>query len=216
MTSAASNRQIVEELQSGDRAGCVHLLDAYQDRLTWEGEHVFRLLHEDSEEIVSDVLLTVVRKARCFRFRRGDGDFHFWVMAIFRNRVKDFLRHKALTKGVMECFDEERPGGMVTQAQWEAAASFSRMDPPPEKVSEELTSEPISGEAGALQRVAETLDRMEPWERVLLRCRALDVSYDEIAEYTGKSPKQLKVYLARVKKKFLRLYEECCRERTTQ
>jgi len=46
---------------------------------------------------------------------------------------------------------------------------------------------------------------METWERVLLRCRALDVPYEEIARYTGKTAKQLKVYHARVKKRFMKL-----------
>jgi DNA-directed RNA polymerase specialized sigma24 family protein len=56
-----------------------------------------------------------------------------------------------------------------------------------------------------LQVIAETLEQMEAWERVLLRCRALDVSYDDIATYTGRPARQLKTYHARTKKKFLRL-----------
>ena len=52
------------------------------------------------------------------------------------------------------------------------------------------------------------LEVMESWERVLLRCRALDVPYEEIARYTGKTPAQLKVYHSRVKQKFVRLLAE--------
>jgi DNA-directed RNA polymerase specialized sigma24 family protein len=60
-----------------------------------------------------------------------------------------------------------------------------------------------------LQLVVETLQSMETWERVLLRCRALDIPYEEIAPYVDKPAKQLRIYHMRVKKKFLKkLLEE--------
>jgi DNA-directed RNA polymerase specialized sigma24 family protein len=65
--------------------------------------------------------------------------------------------------------------------------------------------EPATKGANALDAIAEVLDKLEAWERVLLRCRALEVPYEEIARYTGKPAKQLKVYHARVKRKFLKL-----------
>jgi hypothetical protein len=57
-----------------------------------------------------------------------------------------------------------------------------------------------------LKWVAEVLEAMQPWERVLLRCRALEVPYSDIARYTDKTADQLKVYHPRVKKRFLRLF----------
>jgi len=200
--------QLVEELKAGERRGCTHLVDAFQGRLMWEAEHVFRLVHEDAEELVSDVLLLVVQKIHCFRFRRDEKDFHFWVMAIFRNKLKDLVRHKALTKGLLEYFDEQRfsdseetPGAereVVAAIVKEYEDSIRRNDGGGHE----------SGNHAALERVADVLESMEPWERVLLRCRALDIPYREIAGYTLKSEGQLKVYHARVTKKFIRLYSD--------
>jgi hypothetical protein len=46
------------------------------------------------------------------------------------------------------------------------------------------------------------------WEQVLLRCRALEIPYEEIATYTGKTARVLKVYHARVQKKLRREIEK--------
>ncbi len=213
MGTTATNRQIVEELKSGDRRGCAHLLDAFQGRLVWEAEHVFCLLHEDSEEIVSDVLLSVVQKVHCFQFRRSDRDFHFWVMAVFRNRVRDFLRHTAVSKGLVEYFDEQRAEDdeQCSSTDREVAERVVR------DYEESLRAEQNGGnrqEGGMMQRVADILECLQPWERVLLRCRALDIPYEEISGYTGRSAKQLKVYHGRVRKKFVRLFKEQFRKAT--
>lgn len=193
-----SNKQMVEELQRGDRQGCVHLVDVYQGLLLHEAVRVFRIRREDAEEIVSDTLLVVVRKISGFRFKRGDGDFHLWVMTIFRNRVRDFVRHQALHGKLIEGFsenvdeDDVLMRSVVRQYQSE--------------VQREMQEEPETMVGvGKLQMIADVLDTMESWERVLLRCRALDVPYEDIATYTGKPVKQLKVYHARVRAKFVTL-----------
>jgi RNA polymerase sigma factor (sigma-70 family) len=196
------NRQVVEELKKGDPVGCRHLVDLYQNLLINEGVGVFDLVQEDAEELVSDVLLAVVQKIQSFQFKRGEADFHLWVMAIFRNRVRDFVRHQAISEGLEVMFqesslddDEEYSG-----AEGDVVAEIVR------KYQDSLRddSDGPRGEAGErLRIVTETLEKLENWEKVLLRCRALDVPYEDIAEYTGKPVKQLKVYHARVKKKFV-------------
>lgn len=194
---------MVQELKEGDRLGCSHLLQLYQDLLLSEAIHVFHANAQDAEEIVGDVLLAVVNKIHVFEFKRTDGDFHLWVMTIFRNRVKDFFKHKVLRGGLAETFDESRLENEVeySATEREALASIVRR-----YENEQREPEGASDRASAaLQAVADTLEGMEAWERVLLRCRALDVSYEEIAGYTGKPAKHLKVYHARVKKKFIKL-----------
>jgi RNA polymerase sigma factor (sigma-70 family) len=196
------NRQVVQELKDGNRLGCSYLVELYQDRLLNEAIHVFHVDALDAEEVVSDVLLAVVDKIQVFEFKRTDGDFHLWVMTIFRNRVSDFFKHKALRDGLLETFEESRIESEVeySNTEREVVASIVRQ-------YEETLREPDGPEnaSPALQAIADTLEEMETWERVLLRCRALDVSYEEIAGYTGKPVKQLKVYHARVKKKFTKL-----------
>lgn len=60
----------------------------------------------DAEEIASDVLLAVVKKIDSFEFKRSDADLHYWVMTIFRNRVRDFMRHQAWTEGLQVVISE--------------------------------------------------------------------------------------------------------------
>ena len=198
------NRRVVEELKRGDRSGCSRLLEMYQDRLLGEAVNVFHLRREDAEELVNDVLLKIVRQIHDFQFRKSDGDFHFWVMAIFKNAMRDVVRRQALLGCLVESFEDSpreaedgdsRTGMLLTRAiirEYEASLGDGR--------SAETSKR--------LESIADVLDMMEPWERVLLRCRALDVPYGEIASYTGKAAAQLKVYHARVKKKFIILVKQ--------
>jgi RNA polymerase sigma factor (sigma-70 family) len=212
-----SNRDIVRELKEGSRMGCSHLIDLYQDRLIGEAAEVFHLPFEDAEEIVSDVLLAVVQKIQSFEFKRSDGDFHYWVMTIFRNRVRDFVRRHASTEGIMEMFDEAADETSFTSTEREVIALTVRQY---EEALHDTEEEPVSdvsqSRSDRLETIVETLEGMEPWERVLLRCRALDVPYEEIALYTGKTVKQLKVYHGRVKKKFVKLLAERYPELVTE
>jgi len=202
------NRQVVRELKQGSRLGCTHLMELYQDRLLGEALNVFHLPTSDSEEIVSDVLFTVVNNIHGFEFKRSDGDFHLWVMTIFRNRVRDFVRHRALTEGLAEKFEESllESEDLYSSTEKEVVASIVRQyEENLRKSDENILDDEDKSSSSKLQAIVETLEEMETWERVLLRCRALDVPYEEIAEYTGKPVKQLKVYHARVKKKFVNL-----------
>lgn len=194
-----ANRQVVQELKEGNRSGCAHLVGIYQGMLVNEAVTVFNLVQEDAEELVSDVLLTVVQRIHDFEFKKGDADFHAWVMTIFKNRVRDLARHQSLSEAVVQRFDERGDDGELSRSELEVIAAVVR------QYQDSLRGDPQDNDvAGArLRIVAETLENMESWERVLLRCRALDVPYEDIASYTGKSVKQLKVYHARVKKKFV-------------
>lgn len=197
------NIQVVKELKEANPLGCRHLVDHYQQKLVSEAVRVFDLVVEDAEELVSDVLLTVVENIQDFQFKRGDGDFHLWVMTIFRNRVRDLVRHQAITGGLVERFEEgDSDDGQYSKSERAVINEIVR------QYQDSLRDERSSDEeprTGKLRIIAETLERMESWERVLLRCRALDVPYEDIATYTGKPVKQLKVYHARVKKKFVKI-----------
>ena len=197
-----SNKQIVEELKAGKPAGCRRLIEIYQDRLIGEAVGVFHVGRLDAEEMVSDVLLTVVRKIQGFEFKRTEGDFHLWVMTIFRNWVRSHFRREAVHGMLMESFEESRveDDGAYSPVEKEVAARIVRdyVNAAGEAPADTSISE-------KLQVLADTLDRLETWERVLLRCRALDVPYEDIAKYTGKPVKHLKVYHARVKKRFIKM-----------
>lgn len=208
------NRQIVQELKEGNLHGCRHLMEAYQDRLLSEAVHVFHVPASDAEELVSDVLMAVVEAIESFEFKKSDADFHFWVLTIFKNRVRDFVRRQALTKGLMERFDESAFENEETFSTTEKEVVNAIVRSYQDSLRDGV-ADPENIQVGAnhvLDKVAEVLDAMEAWERVLLRCRALDVPYEEIAYYTGKPVKQLKVYHKRVKEKFVKLLVKECPE----
>lgn len=202
-----SNRQVVEQLKAGNNAGCRHLVRLYQDRLISEAVKVFRVPFEDAEELVSDVILAVVTNIHSFQFKKSDADFHYWVMTIFRNRVRDFVRHCSLTEGLFERFDESlfESEHAYSAGEREVIGAIVRGYQDSLREPEDAEGRPA---AEKLRVIADTLDSMETWERVLLRCRAVDVPYEEIARYTGKTSKQLKVYHARVRRKFAKLLAE--------
>jgi len=199
------NRQIVQELKEGSRVGYRHLNELYQHRLVREAVGMYKLLREDAEEIVNDVLLVATKAIGGFEFRRCDADFHGWIMAIFRNRVRDHVRRSALTDGLKSNFDEALfdDEDLSSVAEKEVIASIIRRH-------QESLLETDSEETGRdlIKLVAETLEKMESWERVLLKCRAINVPYDEISRYTGRSVNQLKVYHPRVRKKLLKLLQQ--------
>jgi RNA polymerase sigma factor (sigma-70 family) len=198
-----SNTQIVRELKNGTPAGCSRLVDHYQERLIGEAVNVFQVPRHEAEELVSDVLLTVVEKIASFEFKRSEGDFHLWVMTIFRNRVRDVIRSLARRNSYVMPFDEqplEDDEGGTPEAGLEIAKELVRNYQEAVKREEgDITP------AQTLTTAVEVLESMQPWERTLLRCRALDVPYEEIAQYTGKTVQQLKVYHPRVKQRFVKL-----------
>jgi RNA polymerase sigma factor (sigma-70 family) len=203
------NRQLVHELKSGHRLGCTHLVELYQDRLLGEAKRTFSVPHLDAEELVGDVLLTVVTKIDTFEFLRSDGDFHYWVMTIFRNKVRDYKRQRLITEGLFESFQETalEEEETYSSTEYEVMKSILRQYEAAVRRDSEDDDDTEHG-SSKLQALVEALDQLEPWERVLLRCRALDVPYEEISRYTGKSARILKVYHARVKKKLVRILSE--------
>lgn len=202
MGQQTSNRQIVEELKAGDRSGCTHLMQTYQHRLFEHLVGTFHIPREDAEELVSDVLLTVVQHISLFSFRNSDEDFARWVFTLLRNRARDFLRRQGRLGVKMEVFSEEVKGD-------DDSARTTR------EITDIVIRDFMEGEESGkeqqnrpLQLVVETLQSMETWERVLLRCRALNIPYEEIAPYVDKPAKQLKIYHLRVKRKFIQKLRE--------
>jgi RNA polymerase sigma factor (sigma-70 family) len=204
--ATAANMDLVEQLRCGVRSGVTRLMEMYQGRLISEAVSVFRVPRRDAEEIVDDVLVSVVQKVGTFEFRKGDGDFHVWVMTIFRNRVRDFMRKWTATGALELAFDEANigEGCQCTDVEREVLAEIVR------RYAEETRALDHAGEAqgngplaGPLAEIGRALDVLESWERVLLRCRALEIPYEDIAGYTGKNANHLRVYHQRVRKKFL-------------
>ena len=79
---------LIDRIRAGDEDAVTELAAAYSGRIHWIA---FRYLHnhEDAEEIVQDVLLTVVRKAAAFR---GDAALSTWIYRIAFNATMTRVR----------------------------------------------------------------------------------------------------------------------------
>lgn len=171
-------------------------MQEYQRRLLQYIVGTYDIPKADAEEMVSDVLLLVIQRISQFAFRKSDADFARWVFTIVRNKIRDYWRHRKrnLIEMVSISSDEGEDGVSVE-----------------EEIIRTIVSDFLAGEEGdgvregakrPLDLVVEALKSMETWERVLLRCRALDIPYEDISRYVEKPAKQLKVYHCRVKQKF--------------
>ena len=208
MDITISNRQIVEELKGGNPIGCTHLVAIYQNRLFDHLVGTFHIPRVNAEELVDDVLLAVVRQIGMFSFRSGDLDFARWVFTICRNTVRDYFRHAMRTDLLYERYDESDAGEFQDPVWTEIARHSVR-----EFLNDQENSEERAAEvARPLEIITMVLQSMESWERVLLRCRALNIPYEEIAHYVEKPAKQLKIYHLRVRRKFMKLVEQECRK----
>ena len=200
-----SNRQIVDELKEGKRCGYEHLTGQFQKKLLREAISKYGLPLQDAEEVVNDALLAAVDGIKRFEFKKSDSDFGWWMKVILRNRALDHLKKRMARGGLMSYFDEAlfEDETSARGSEKEVVAWIVR-----------CYQDSLQGKDGedrnrrTVDILFDVLETMEPWERVLLRCRAQDVSYAEIARYTGKTVAQLKVYHGRVRKKLSRLLLE--------
>lgn len=202
---AVSNRDIVTELRQGSRRGYRDLAEAYQKRLIHEATGIYRLGKHDAEEIVNDVLLTVADRVDRFSFRESDNDFRSWVLTIFRNKVRDYLRKQSASEHLRNpILDLNQPQDSSLLQELETESIISHMR------GRQTTGESFVGmkESPTMQQFREVFETLKPWEQTLLRCRAMEISYDQIAQYTGKRSSLLKVYHARVQKKLKNKLEQ--------
>ncbi len=201
---AVSNRQIVRELKEGTRIGYKHLTEIYRTRLLHEAVNAYRIDCADAEEIVNDVLLLVSSRIVGFEFKNSDSDFRSWVLTILRNRVRDHLRRSSASRYEKTSLDDAivRDDSFSLHHDNGATVSILRGLQGQSQEGDESV-----GQHRNISQLTEILEAMPVWEQVLLRCRALEIPYEEIAIYTGKSAAVLKVYHARVQKKLRREIE---------
>jgi len=93
--SRERDHELVEALRRGDAHAAERLLHVYGDRAYRLAVRITRA-RQDAEEVVQDVVLTVVRKIASFR---GDAAFGAWFYRIVANaayqKLRDRRRHRA-------------------------------------------------------------------------------------------------------------------------
>lgn len=150
------------------------LFEAFGDALFGYGNRQWKIPKDACWDLIYASLYKVEEVADDHDFEAVE-KFNAFVFRIFINRMKNYLRdEETRTKGAREVELEE------------------------DKIGE--SQERIEQENEEVNLLNEILDELEDWQRILMLMRAQDYSYSEIAKYTHKSEKNLKVYYGRLKK----------------
>lgn len=157
------------------------LFSAFGDRLFGFGNGQWKLQKDACWSLVYKTLYKIEEVFEKYDFPSQE-QFKGFVFRTFINLMKNHLRD-----------EETRTNGAVDVSLDE------------EKVASQLiTKEEESEEIKVLN---ELLDSLEDWQRILLLMRAQNYSYADIATYTNKSEKNLKVYYGRLKKQMAKQME---------
>ena len=115
---AVTDEQLIQWVADGDTSCLATLFErhhrgVYRFCLQMTGQKA------QSEDLVQDVFLTVMKKAKSFR---GDGSFKSWLYNIARNKTFDFLR-KSQRRGDQSCDQEVMDMQLADHRSAEQAAA---------------------------------------------------------------------------------------------
>ncbi|MFT5667091.1 MAG: RNA polymerase sigma factor (sigma-70 family) [Vicingaceae bacterium] len=157
------------------------LFEAFRDALLGYGNRQWKIPKDACWDLIYVSLYKVEEVVDDHQFESTE-KFNGFVFRIFINRMKNYLRdEETRTKGIREVELEEDKIGEGKDRKEE--------------------------ESDEVNLLNEILDELEDWQRILLLMRAQEYTYAEIANYTKKSEKNLKVYYGRLKKKIAKEME---------
>ncbi|NWF49536.1 MAG: RNA polymerase sigma factor [Ignavibacteriaceae bacterium] len=92
MTSNKEDFQLINDFLAGDENSFNKIVLKYQKQIYW---HARRMTgnHLDADEVVQEVLLTMYKKIRDFKFKSS---LYTWIYRITSTRSINFLRRKSL------------------------------------------------------------------------------------------------------------------------
>ena len=141
----------------------------------------------DSVDVVQEVLLLAMGGLKDFTYR-SEGDFLRWLSRIAENKIRDiFDEFHAEKRDIRKeiPFKEQRPSTGGTMS-----AALDPMRVPTPSV--------IMCKKESLDRLEKALDELKPeYKEVVVLKRIEGLSYDEIGERLGKSPKAVSMLLYR-------------------
>ncbi len=98
--------QLIESFRNGDEKAFNLLVVRYQERVYWAARRILGS-HEDADDTVQEVFLSVYRKLHSFR---GDSEFFTWLYRITVNIALNASRKKKIA----EFFPYRRPARSAT------------------------------------------------------------------------------------------------------
>jgi len=155
---------LIKDFVEGNESAFNRLASKYQDKIYW---HARRMTgnHLDADEIVQEVLLVIYNKLKTFEFKSS---LYTWIYTITNTRSINYLKKKNLK-------------------------NFFSLDDILNKKSEDKDVIDNLEDKQKLEKIEKALQKLPIKQREVFIMRNYDeLSYEEIAEITGKSVGALK------------------------
>lgn len=181
MQNKSDDYELVRGFISGDEQAFNQLAVRYQRRIYW---HARRMVgsHDDADEIVQEVLMTMYKKLSTFNFKSS---LYTWIYKITSTRSINLINKNKLKKFISL-----------------GSAKFSESSYSDDVIVNFEQKEKIDRMENLLQKLP-----LKQREIFILR-KFNDLSYEEISEITGKSVGALKANYFHAFKKIKNLMEE--------
>ncbi len=164
MVENSQDFELIKSFLDGDESSFNRLVKKYQEKIYWQARRMSGN-HIDADEIVQEVLLVMYNKLNTFKF---ESSLYSWIYRITATRSLNYIKKRDLKK------------------IFSLDALINKKD---DKKSFETNIE----EEEQLNLIKKKLQMIPPKQREVFIMRSFDdLSYDEIAEITGKSVGALK------------------------
>lgn len=164
MVDNSNDFELVKNFLDGNESSFNRLVKKYQEKIYWQARRMVGN-HIDADEIVQEVLLVMYNKLHTFKF---ESSLYSWIYKITSTRSLNYIKRRDIKK------------------------LFS-LDTLLGKSDEQKDINQIIEEKENISTIEEKLQMIPPKQREVFIMRSFDeLSYEEIAEITGKSVGALK------------------------
>lgn len=181
MKEQKSDKELVKEFLKGDEFSFNLIVHRYREKIYW---HARRMTgdHFDADDVVQEVLIVLYKKLGEFRF---DSALYTWIYRITATRSINFIKRKSLRRFLPLSPDVKR-------------ISDTRND-----ILKDLENKEL------LSKLDSILQKLPVKQREIFILRNFEeLSYEEIAEITGKSTGGLKANYFHALKKIQELMDD--------
>ena len=182
MPNTENDVELIKEFIAGNEAAFNRLMQRYQQKIYW---HARRMTgnHLDADDIVQEVLIVIYKKLKDFKF---ESSLYTWIYKITSTRSLNLINRRKLK----EFFSIDDPDSKLEISKDEDIISDIENKQKLEKLNSVLQKLPVK------QREVFILRNFE------------ELSYEEIAEITGKSTGALKANYFHALNKVMELMKE--------
>lgn len=166
------SNSILSKINSQPQKATELLFRNYSKKLLSYSKKTWQLNEDTSWELINETCFKVAKNYNQYQFS-SEKQLNAFVFRVFINLLKNHFRSQPTREIAFSDFDLERNANSKPQNE-------------------------VSPKSQKLIEVERQLEQLEGWQRDLLLLRSQGLTYKEISEYLGKSPKNLKVYYGRL------------------